>query len=495
MSNIQKLISIILSDEKLKNRAAHSSIIYQDEPILHTASQMANDTPPKIREMRKLALSPDMYLYSYIRLFYLQGKFMEDYEDNYVYQGEFNRYYPTYHDMNNNQLRGYFSWRTKVRHGVIEKTSLSFAYVYIYELLNQIGVPSAEAGLQMLKAFQSTYQEFEPSIQTNLQTWINDYVIYYDLDYSLLEKNNDTDFDNTLLILLHSDSHSRAEIFEALCSLSTYRMEKSKFYQQNPEDVQQVVCNIFSVLSEYYQKNRKNTFLEHLFGKKVSCPYEMFQSAVFYHHTSPRSGVYVINEIHRYVCKNNIWTCEKYYSNRGKNKTLGTLLKAIDCRMREKYDFRYPLKQQKIPQYVLAILDKELDTILTSKKKHTTPPITIDLSKLQGIRNASAITRDKLLVEDEPEEPSPETPPIEKPAQTENPYGLHDTELQFLQCLLQGNTYEALLREKGIMLSVLVDAINEKLFEQFEDTIILLEDDRPELIEDYTDKLKGMIPS
>ncbi len=64
---------------------------------------------------------------------------MADYEDDFPYEGEFKSYFPTYESMTNPQLRGYFTWRTHVRGGTVERTSTSFAYVYLYELINGIG--------------------------------------------------------------------------------------------------------------------------------------------------------------------------------------------------------------------------------------------------------------------------------------------------------------------------------------------------------------------
>ena len=58
-------------------------------------------------------------------IFCKQGKFMEDFEDDFDYRGEFVRYFPTYQAMNDAQLRGYFSWRTRIRRGEINRTSLS----------------------------------------------------------------------------------------------------------------------------------------------------------------------------------------------------------------------------------------------------------------------------------------------------------------------------------------------------------------------------------
>ena len=64
---------------------------------------------------------------------------MEDYEDDAPWSGEYRRYFTTYHDLNLNQLRGYFAWRTLVRRGVFRRITTSLACMYLYELLNGIG--------------------------------------------------------------------------------------------------------------------------------------------------------------------------------------------------------------------------------------------------------------------------------------------------------------------------------------------------------------------
>ena len=44
-----------------------------------------------------------------------------------------------------------------------------------------------------------------------------------------------------------------------------------------------------------------------------------------------------------------------------------------------------------------------------------------------------------------------------------------------------------------LMVSVLADGINEKLFDLFSDTVLLLNGDSAELIEDYTEELKEIV--
>ena len=57
--------------------------VYRDEPILFTAAQMAEYTPPQIRRMRRAAQNFSSYSQSTAMLFYTQGKMMESFEDDY----------------------------------------------------------------------------------------------------------------------------------------------------------------------------------------------------------------------------------------------------------------------------------------------------------------------------------------------------------------------------------------------------------------------------
>ena len=138
MADIADLIAEILDTPKLKNTAEKLREEYRDEPILRTAAQMVKQLPQPLADAKKIALSPSKYNYNFQELFYRQGMFLADFTDDCTERAMFTRYYPTYHDMTNKQLRTYFTWRTNVRRGIVEKTSASYAMVYCYELLNQI---------------------------------------------------------------------------------------------------------------------------------------------------------------------------------------------------------------------------------------------------------------------------------------------------------------------------------------------------------------------
>ena len=117
------------------------------------------------------------------------------------------------------------------------------------------------------------------------------------------------------------------------------------------------------------------------------------------------------------------------------------------------------------------------------------PVISIDISKLQSIRDISEITRDKLIVEEETEEPNAPETPIEQPRDS----GILKSPLkEIMLALLKGENAENVARKKGIMLSVAVEKINEMLYDDFGDTVIDFDGDTPIIIEDYENELKGM---
>ena len=86
---------------------------------------------------------------------------------------------------------------------------------------------------------------------------------------------------------------------------------------------------------------------------------------------------------------------------------------------------------------------------------------------------------------DAPEEAPevPATPPVDDDCP------LTPAEYRLVQCLLYGRPLDWISGE-GYLTSVLVDGINEKLYDTFQDTVL---DDQPQIVEDYTDDLKEMV--
>ena len=70
---------------------------------------------------------------------------------------------------------------------------------------------------------------------------------------------------------------------------------------------------------------------------------------------------------------------------------------------------------------------------------------------------------------------------------------LDDIEVKLIKKLINNEKYNDFLRENKLLLSVIVDNINEKLFDTFQDTVVITDGNNAELIEDYIEDLKGLV--
>ena len=423
-------------------------------------------------------------------IFIKQGKLLAGYEDDYVYDRRVTHYFPTYQSLTNPELRGYFSWRTKLRRGNLQKTSLSNAFLYIYELLNQIGVADPMDGYRKLAEFRDAYGALDDGILPYLNLWLMDYVVYYNLDAGLLADTPQVRFNRGIAVLDSIQSRGDEEVIRAVKQLSPKWLERSKFYREYREDCDTVIVRVLRRMSAHYNARCKKTMVEQYFGSFSQYRVILFDAAVFYERQVEGSRQYKVDENYIYRCRNGLWSVQKYNCLPHSNGKLGDVLKAIDDVMRECYGYGRPIQYKLDTKWILKIIREEAQRLLAEKKAAEEKKITIDYSRLARIRDDAAVTRDRLMVEEEAEE---EAPPVQTPAPAEEPEDtpLTRDEYRLLQSLLYGRDY-GWVRSSGLMLSVLVDGINDKLYDTFSDSV-LLGDDPPELIEDYIADLKEMI--
>lgn len=423
-------------------------------------------------------------------IFIKQGKLLAAYEDDYVYDRRVTHYFPTYQSLTNPELRGYFSWRTKLRRGNLQKTSLTYAFLYIYELLNQIGVADPMDGYHKLTEFRDAYGALDDGILPYLNLWLMDYVVYYNLDAGLLAEAPQMRFNRGIAVLDSIQSRGDEEVIRAVKQLSPKWLERSKFYREYREDCDTVTVRVLRRMSAHYNARCKKTMVEQYFGSFSQYRVILFDAAVFHERQVEGNRQYKVDENYIYRCRNGLWSVQKYNCLPHSNGKLGDVLKAIDGVMRECYGYGRPIQYKLDTKWILKIIQEEARNLLAEKKAAEEKKITIDYSRLARIRSDAAVTRDRLMVEEEAEE---EAPPVQTPAPAEEPEDtpLTKDEYRLLQSLLYGRDY-GWVRSSGLMLSVLVDGINDKLYDTFSDSV-LLGDDPPELTEDYIADLKEMI--
>lgn len=468
--------------------------VFRDEVIQPRHQEPEEIVPSPIRAARSLERGVPAYRQSREAIFIKQAKLLVHYEDDYVYERPVLRYYPTYQSLTDRELRGYFSWRSKLRGGDIRKTSLSYAFLYIYELLNQIGVADPLDGYQKLVNFQQAYGGLDMNILPYTRKWLTDYVIYYNLDPALLADTDQVRFDKSLAVLANIENHGTAQIMEAATALSGRYLERSKFYREYREDMDTVTARVLRRISDHYAGHCKRTMVEQYFGPYMEYQAVLFESAVFYDRAKASPRVFAVDEVCTYRCRDGFWSVQKYGCPPRPSSKLSSLLKTIDSVMRECYAYRYPVKCEMDTKWILKLIREETLSLLAEKEAAQARKITIDYSRLAKIRRDAAATRDKLTVEEEameaepPEALGPQFPAPESSA-PETP--LSQDEYRLLHGLLYGEGQDW-VQDSGLMLSVLADSINEKLFDRFSDSVLVLED-QLDLVEDYVEDLKEMV--
>jgi hypothetical protein len=343
-------------------------------------------------------------------------------------------------------------------------------------------------GYHKLAALREAYGALDDGILSYLNQWITDYVIYYGLDSSLLADSRQVLFDRSISILDLIREQEEAQVLCAIKYLAPKWLSRSKFYAANQADCDKVIVQVLKRVSDHYASRTKKTMVEQFFGLCHPYPITLFGTAVFCNPIKNNHMEYVLDERCIYRCQNGLWTVTRHTSPSATNKKLEDILKTIDAVMREEYAYKHPIKCENTSKWLIKIIREEAQILLAEKKSAEAKKIAIDYSQLEKIRREAAITQEKLTVEEDVEEP--EFPP--EPVQTVVPAQdcpLTEPEYRLLHSLLYGESI-GWVQAEGHLLSVLVDGINEKLYDIFMDSVV---DDAPELIEDYIEDLKEMV--
>lgn len=276
--------------------------IFRPEPIRPRPQQEEVKLPPALRAARSLDTGNSTQWQSRTTLFLKQARLLVSYEDDFVYDRPVRHYYPTYQSLSDPELRGYFTWRTRLRRGQVEKHSLSYAFLYIYELLNQVGVASPQEGYDKLLAFRDSYGSLDEGIRLHLDNWLRDYVIYYGLDPVLLKDREETRRDCALSILADVENRDREQLLFALSQLSGW-LNRSRFLRDHREDAGRVLLLTLQGVSRHYAKSCKKTMTEQYFGLYRESPVRLFDSAVFYDRNRNQDREFWASPIRVYRCK------------------------------------------------------------------------------------------------------------------------------------------------------------------------------------------------
>lgn len=345
---------------------------------------------------------------------------------------------------------------------------------------------------------------------------------------------------------LPPDEAREERLMAAINALSTYNLGNSRINHAHHRDLRHVACAVYVRMARYYDTHRKSGIVASLFGEETAMPYTMFASAVFFAPERHKDCEYRLDPIHIYRCQNGFWECMRIHGSRQKSSKLGEMMRACDQRLRLALDPAHPLKEEKVPKYLAKIIDDEIVAWLSWDAAHQPVKIDIDLSQLGHIRNAAAQTREALLIDEErgddalteaaeADSGQPEAEPAanmiaepaaastqqneaDEPTISTEQFGVvapllapeptpatpmsagtasalaHAAE-DYLRALLEQNAAQAAsaVERSGQSEDMLVDNINEALFDLVGDTVIEFGAAGPQIIEDYEADVRGYL--
>lgn len=480
--------------------------------------------------------------------FVAHAKYMETFEDSYEGHEDFQCYYSTYMNMNDEQLRTYFTWRTKVRNGQVESIDLSYAFVYIYELLNLIGVASAEEGMRQLLAFWTRYRGYNHKIDNYVERWVKEFYVYYRLNCSyksILEQFPDG---------IPQESSAQEEIYQHdyqnkdayLNQLSSHKYLQSKFYESELgytliECVPLILAHVDAYLAE----------------KGVSFPALLLGSVTTSDGWSPFSGAVVdvkdptdsysvkISAVEAYFFANGKWQSKhierRYYSN-----LLGYIIKTTEAELRKLTGYKRKLKPNigsitydaikdekalKVinhPEFTNAInsvvktyfsnsdIRPQIFKLATQNTEIPIKPVEIkvDLSKLEAIRSSATKIQDRLVIDDNEDKQiqadtevkieitdiastSTKAEQSALGADVEQEGILSELQCSCISIITSGQNVNPRIAELAMsndtLPGVMIEGINDLLFETFGDNVIDSAADIPYIYDDYLDDVKKLI--
>lgn len=477
------------------------------------------------------------------KLFVEQAHLMADYTDDLPFLGNFSSYYPTYEDMPDRVLRGYFTWRTHFRRGEVLGCPPAFVFVHAYEVLADVGVEPGQGGLRELIGLHEGYgaDGRGRALDRYLPLWIRDYALVHDLDLSqpalapYVQGRGDavvravrelrTAQDALLAHAAGDGGHAsgtrrhlrwdadvpglpgRDVLVRALNGASTYHILASKVMRTHADDVGGILPQVFARLVEHCERRRKASFLDGLFGAACTYHHMMYSTAVCAGEPPHEDVTIALPSGEVVSCRAGAWWLTEPCEVRSASSELGLVLHTVDRILRERVGDVPPLKERHAPKYLTALVGEEVSAWLGQRAAARAAEVHIDRSQLGNIRMAASRTREALLVDEEREwEPvrqaakgmpaaavassaRPTPDPVDAPSGASS---LTSAQRAILQALLAGDVAaaRAAAAEGGSLLSLAVDTINELLFDLVGDTVIAFDGDEPYLVEDYAEDVR-----
>jgi hypothetical protein len=419
-------------------------------------------------------------------------------------------YWPSYEYMSEAQLDWYFYMRGCLRKEIYINTDLSYLFVYIYELINQIGVESPDDGLEKIINIWINYRNTYNKLDRYLTDWTGDYISFYKCDtdsiFKLLKKEG-------LFLLMPADmladyyfKNNVMMPIELITRFCDYKFYESEFIKgENGNLFTDYLSSLVNDIRCFMNKEKEGSFEKRdvLISSIRQHKKLPFQRAIFNNPDNIRIDAYLPYEQHKPF---------RYF--------ITAVIKEFENQLRIIVKYKGRLRPDKLPDEIIDICKKYARNAFNGIQPDQKVEITIDREKLLALIQDSDEVRKRLIEgnyeydsEFTPEEPVKDIklekhikqekdiepvinidPAIDiAPAKTDGDNSFKSNLEQLQQSIVDfllskggsSTTDDINAAFPGVFVGVEIDKINDIALEVIGDLLICFENERWSIIEEY----------
>ncbi|MFU0842768.1 MAG: hypothetical protein ACFWTZ_09260 [Burkholderia sp.] len=500
----------VYTDEAVPPRASLARIAPQGEAV-----------PARYRKLIDFSLSNEARGLSRADLFYCQARIGEAIEEHEFFDEPFAEYFPVYADMSLRQLRTYFGFRTAVRQGRVRRVTVSYAFVYLYELINGIGFTDPEEGLKKFADFVGAWRRAggDSVLERYARRWLRDFALFWNAPSGIRGQGTEPGTPAALAFGLadcfEGSLMGDESIVSALAFWAGASAGKTAFWRKHEALCRRVAADAWRLAA----KRAGREELLKVTGLWLRRSAELFPRALVASSLRAPDHSIRISDAERFEMKDGQGVFVEYFPKKGRVPEIANFLRACENAARRLEGERELRAAGGGPEFLFrAAADARL-AIARERREAANPVSRINLGALSGIRRDADETAAKLTVpgaDDEedfgavmpPEpEPAPAEPPAAEPAfSAQKPVAepgaesaaageapqLSDEDRALAAAILAGEDPAAHLRP-GETLSLAVNRLNEALFDVFGDAVFEMRGAAPAAVEDYAADLKELL--
>ena len=420
-------------------------------------------------------------------------------------------YWPSYEYMSEPQLNWYLYLRECLKNGEYPNTDLSYLFVYIYEIINQIGLNKSDDGFDKMVEIWKNYRKTHDKLDRYLIDWTSDYIRFYNYNaskaFELLEKEDLFLLMPADMLMEHYIKSDMALPLEVIARFSDYKFYESEFIKSSDGNLfTDHLPGVFNKIRKHMNEKKEGDFETRFTPSQIKRILKIpFLRAPFDNKTNVRLPGYLPYEQHKPL-----------------RAFITTVVKEFENQLRALTKHKGRLRPEKLPDEIINICKTYAQNAVNGAQPEQTVEIKIDRKRLLALIQDSDIVRKKLIEGNYEYGDAPESAAQtvqnditnetnvkeESQAEVQEPVADEIVMLESGNKLLpdlspvQQKIVDYLMEHgggcksgeigaafQGVFVGVEIDKINDYALETIGDLLIGFEDEQWYIMEDYIDDL------